>query len=90
MIQQQEAGFKNRILKRWLPPKPMCDSSNRASQFVSVSIREIYPMIQIFGFGLLISIIVLFLEIGYKTRMELRGQPITQYYKIFNLRHNKA
>lgn len=70
---QQEVGLKNRITKRWMPPKPMCDSSNRANQFISVSITEIYPMLQIYGVGLCVSIIVLFLEIGFNTYLSHRG-----------------
>lgn len=72
LMHQQETGLKNRIVRRWLPPKPMCDSSNRASQFISVSLREIYPMVQIFGFGLCVSNIILLLEIGFKTYMRHR------------------
>ncbi|XP_050421371.1 uncharacterized protein LOC126833853 [Adelges cooleyi] len=62
LIQQQEVGIKNRIIRRWIPMKPMCDSSNRANEFVSVSFNEVYPMFQVYGFGVVLSVLVLIVE----------------------------
>ncbi|VVC30079.1 Ionotropic glutamate receptor [Cinara cedri] len=90
LMHQEEVGIKNRIIRRWIPPKPMCDSSNRANQFVSVSIKEIYPMLQIYGFGLCVSIVVLFLEIGYETYTRYRAKHDDDlFYKIFGFTYNK-
>jgi len=90
LIQQQEVGLKNRIIRRWIPAKPMCDSSNRANQFISVSIKEIYPMLQIYGFGLCISVIILFLEIAYNT-YTCRSEDLKRnsYFSIFRFMYNK-
>ncbi|XP_025422107.1 glutamate receptor 2-like [Sipha flava] len=74
IILQQEVGLKNRIIRQWIPPKPVCDSSNRANQFVSVSIKEIYPMLQIYGCGLCISIIILVLEMAYSAYTSHHGK----------------
>lgn len=90
LIQQQEVGLKNRIIRRWVPAKPMCDSSNRANQFVSVSIKEIYPMLQIYGFGLCISIVILFFEIVYNTYTCQSDDPHSNtYFSIFRFMYNK-
>ncbi|CAH1738068.1 unnamed protein product [Aphis gossypii] len=90
LIQQQEVGLKNRIIRRWIPAKPMCDSSNRANQFVSVSIKEIYPMLQIYGFGLCISILILFFEITYHTYTCYSQNLHTEsYLGVFRLLYNK-
>ncbi|XP_029347273.1 glutamate receptor ionotropic, delta-1-like [Acyrthosiphon pisum] len=90
LIHQQEVGLKNRIIRRWIPAKPMCDSSNRANQFVSVSIKEIYPMLQIYGFGLCISIVILFVEIVYNTYTD-RSENLhsNTYFSIFRFMYNK-
>jgi len=89
-MQQQEVGLKNRIIRRWIPAKPMCDSSNRANQFVSVSIKEIYPMLQIYGFGLCISIIILFFEITYHTYTSHNQNLDTEsYFGVFRFLYNK-
>jgi len=89
-MQQQEVGLKNRIIRRWIPAKPMCDSSNRANQFVSVSIKEIYPMLQIYGFGLCISIIILFFEIAYNAyTCRSKTLHINSYLSVFRFMYNK-
>ncbi|XP_060852766.1 glutamate receptor ionotropic, kainate glr-3-like [Rhopalosiphum padi] len=90
LMQQQEVGLKNRIIRRWIPAKPMCDSSNRANQFVSVSIKEIYPMLQIYGFGLCISIIILFFEIAYNAyTCRSKTLHINSYLSVFRFMYNK-
>uniref|UniRef100_A0A2S2NTB4 Glutamate receptor delta-1 subunit n=1 Tax=Schizaphis graminum TaxID=13262 RepID=A0A2S2NTB4_SCHGA len=90
LMQQQEVGLKNRIIRRWIPAKPMCDSSNRANQFVSVSIKEIYPMLQIYGFGLCISIIILFFEIAYNAyTCRSKTLHINSYFSVFRFIYNK-
>ncbi|XP_050546126.1 uncharacterized protein LOC126908256 [Daktulosphaira vitifoliae] len=65
LIQQQEVGIKNRIIKRWVTPKPACESFNRANQFVSVSIKDVYLIFQIFLLGIFISVLILALEKYY-------------------------
>lgn len=89
LIHQQEVGLKNRIVRRWIPSRPMCDSSNRANQFVSVSIKEIYPMLQIFGFGLCISILILLLEIGYNTYTGTREKRSDLHFRLFGFSYGK-
>ncbi|XP_026805088.1 uncharacterized protein LOC113548417 [Rhopalosiphum maidis] len=81
LMQQQEVGLKNRIIRRWIPAKPMCDSSNRANQFVSVSIKEIYPMLQIYGFGLCLAI-----------AFDLENLPrilvVTNFFRFLDSKHD--
>lgn len=88
LIQQYEVGLKNRIVRRWIPPKPICDSSNRANQFVSVTLKEIYPMLQIYSCGLCIAVVILILEIGYHTNFREKITNVSNL-KIFKHIYNK-
>ncbi|CAH1738067.1 unnamed protein product [Aphis gossypii] len=65
LIQQHEVGIKKRLIQRWTPKKPTCDSAKKNRNYVSVSIKEILPTIILFGYGLLISLTVLVLELAY-------------------------
>ncbi|CAI6365967.1 unnamed protein product [Macrosiphum euphorbiae] len=63
LIQQMEVGLNKRISSQWLPPKPSCGSSGRAKQYVSVSVKETYLTVAIFGFGVCISLLIFILEV---------------------------
>eukprot|EP00102_Acyrthosiphon_pisum_P025866 XP_016663076.1 PREDICTED: glutamate receptor ionotropic, delta-1-like [Acyrthosiphon pisum] len=63
LIQQMEVGLNKRIASQWLPPKPSCGSSGRAKQYVSVSVKETYVTLAIFGFGVCISLLIFILEV---------------------------
>lgn len=63
LIQQMEVGLNKRIANQWIPPKPSCGSSSRAKQYVSVSVKETYLTLAIFGFGVCISMLIFILEV---------------------------
>jgi len=65
LIQQHEVGIRKRLIQRWTPHKPTCDSVKINRKYVSVSIKDILPTIMLFSYGMLISLIVLMLELAY-------------------------
>ncbi|XP_022171946.1 glutamate receptor ionotropic, kainate 4-like [Myzus persicae] len=60
LIQQMEVGLSKRIASQWIPPKPSCGSSK---QYVSVSVKDTYLTLAIFGFGVCISLLIFILEV---------------------------
>lgn len=69
MIQQHEVGIRKRLIQRWTPQKPTCDSAIRNRDYVSVSIKEILPTLTVFGYGILVSLTVLVLELAHNFLM---------------------
>ncbi|EEB10763.1 glutamate receptor U1 precursor, putative [Pediculus humanus corporis] len=61
LVWQQETGMFDRTIKKWSDEKPKCNM-DRAT-FISVGYNEINSIFIIFLYGLIISIIIFFLEI---------------------------
>jgi hypothetical protein len=57
----REIGFVGREYKRWYNQKPKC-ADNRQG-FVSVQIQDFYPALVILAYGILFSVVILFLEV---------------------------
>ena len=56
-----------REYKRWFVQKPKCDSDNRG--FVSVRIKDFYPVLTVLSFGIGMSMVFLVLELIYHRSM---------------------
>jgi len=67
LIQQMEVGLTKRIFNQWAIPKPSCGSSIWANQYASVSVKDIYLTLKVFGCGLCISLVILILEVTHYT-----------------------
>lgn len=76
-----EVGLSKRISYQWIAPKPSCESSGRAKQYVSVSIADVYLTLKIFGCGVCISLAIFTLEVTHhawtnrRDENESRGEP---------------
>jgi hypothetical protein len=69
----REIGFVGREYKRWYHQKPKCADNSQG--FVSVRIQDFYPALVVLAYGILFSVVILFLEILY-SKIRLRcGQP---------------
>ncbi|XP_025421996.1 probable glutamate receptor [Sipha flava] len=64
LIQQQEVGIRKRFIERWTPPKLTCDSMKINKNYVSVSVKEIYPTLKLFSYGILLSFVVFTFELA--------------------------
>ncbi|XP_050060032.1 glutamate receptor ionotropic, kainate glr-3-like [Aphis gossypii] len=74
LIQQMEIGLSKRISNQWIPPKPSCGSSSRTKQYVSVSVKETFLTLAVFGFGICISLVIFILEILHFTWTKHRSK----------------
>lgn len=69
LIQQNEVGIRKRLIQRWTPHKPTCDSKKINRKYVSISIKEILSTITLFDYGMSISLMVRMLELAYHCLM---------------------
>lgn len=65
LIQQMEVGLIKRITNQWIAPKPSCGSLSRSKLYISVSITDIYLTLNVFGYGVILSLGIFTLEIVY-------------------------
>lgn len=81
-----EIGLIKRITDQWTAPKPSCGSSTRSKQYVSVSIIDIYLTLNVFGYGVIISLGILSLEIVYHNYWSNRRYKDIFLYNKFHTR----
>ncbi|VVC30078.1 Ionotropic glutamate receptor [Cinara cedri] len=65
LIHQMEVGIIKRVINQWIAPKPSCQSLHRYNKHIRVSIKEIHLTIEVFGFGVCISLGIFAIEIVY-------------------------
>lgn len=61
LLWMREVGLIYRTRVKWLPKKPACEGDGR--DFTIVGLREIYPLIYVYLFGSIISMLIFCVEI---------------------------
>ncbi|XP_011295612.3 uncharacterized protein LOC101892589 isoform X1 [Musca domestica] len=75
---QREVGLMNREELKWFPQKPKCEGG--VGGFVSIGLTECRYALAMFGYGVLLAIIIFCCEIILKI-MHRMGKRMNAYYK---------
>jgi len=66
----REVGMVQRTNMRWSHRKPVCESGG--TDFSSIGLTEIMPLLVFFTYGIIISVLLVFLEIAVHPRSFIR------------------
>lgn len=71
----REVGLIFRTKFQWLPKKPLCESDGH--DFTAVGLREIHPLLVMYGVGMVVSLAIFSLEV-YAIQLKV----LLNYYKV--------